>query len=78
MKKATATSHGKRRFDVSDGADEDGVPINGREVLMLGNGAIPIVRGVFYSICHPAARRVQQLPPRWASHQWRNFASRWR
>jgi hypothetical protein len=35
MKKATATSHGKRRFDASDGTGEDGVSINGPEVLIL-------------------------------------------
>src|SRR6202167_2125214 len=29
IKKATATSHGKRRFDASDGSDEDGFAING-------------------------------------------------
>jgi hypothetical protein len=34
MKKATATSHGKRRFDASDGSDEDGFAINGPEVLI--------------------------------------------
>jgi hypothetical protein len=38
VKKATATSHGKRRFDPSDGSDEDGVAINGPEVLIIENG----------------------------------------
>jgi hypothetical protein len=38
MKNATATSHGRRRFDASDGSDEDGVAINGPEVLIFGNG----------------------------------------
>jgi hypothetical protein len=36
-KKATATSHGRRRFDASDGSDEDGLAINGPEVLIIGN-----------------------------------------